>query len=244
MEACISLGGNIGEVATTFRQALRQLDDAPGATLIKASGLYESAPVGANAGKPFLNAAAILDTSLSPHELLALLQQIEDSHNRTRETHWGPRTLDLDLILFGQETIDTPELTVPHPHSWYRRFVVEPLAEIAPNVLHPSVELQFAQLQKWLASDNFRMSVHGPCELLDSSPEFLASLSTDFPGVTMNRSSGTVLEDVREVTVSFSDNLDPLPPFWLRGNPEQPEQFLRDLLNATRGEVSRVSRLD
>src|SRR5690242_4451407 len=118
----IALGGNLGPVRQTFADALDLLRDAPGVSIREVSPIHQTRPVGSAAGSEYANAAAALTTDLAPLALLDLLLSIENRLGRVRETHWGPRTLDLDLLLYGSETIDLPRLTVPHPHLWYRRF--------------------------------------------------------------------------------------------------------------------------
>ncbi len=129
----IGLGGNRGLVADTFRQALDRLDSLRGIDLVQLSPLFQTAPVGENAGAPFVNAVAELRTKLSPGNLLHALQETEDYFGRVRKVPGVPRTLDLDLLFYGSEIVRHPGLTVPHPACWYRRFVLDPLAEIAPD---------------------------------------------------------------------------------------------------------------
>jgi 2-amino-4-hydroxy-6-hydroxymethyldihydropteridine diphosphokinase len=244
VQAWISLGGNIGDVASTFRLALRQLRDAPGVQTVRSSSLYRSDSVGRDAGEPFLNAAATLETELTPLQLLDLFQQIELAHDRTRDTHWGPRTLDLDLILFGEQTIESARLTVPHSHCWYRRFVVEPLSEIAAEVQHPVLGWSFSQLRDWLAADEFPVLIHGPCRELDSPEKLARELETQFVGVALTRSTNDHPSANHQIAVSFSDDPDPLPAFWLRGDAKQPRQFLTNLLDAARGNIERIGPLE
>ncbi|MDA0587057.1 MAG: 2-amino-4-hydroxy-6-hydroxymethyldihydropteridine diphosphokinase [Planctomycetota bacterium] len=241
MQACISLGGNMGDVADTFRKTLRQLKNTTGVAHVEASRLYQSVPVGTDAGRPFLNAAATLDTSLTPIELLRLLQQIENSHQRIRETHWGPRTLDLDLILFGDQTVATPELTIPHPHCWYRRFVVDPLAEVAPEARHPEFELSVSQLKDVLYTNDFHIAVRGPDDLLIRLPELNRNFSSEFPGVLLLPFSEANSENSRQIVVSFLAADETPRPFRLRGRVDTAEQFLRDVLSAARGQVTQVA---
>src|SRR5262245_21273994 len=120
----IALGGNLGAVERSFEGALQRLADAPRCALVAASRLHRTAAVGTDAGPEFLNAAAEVATELAPLELLDLLQSIERDFGRIRGTHWGPRTLDLDLLFYGSEIIDLPRLVVPHPAVWHRRFVL------------------------------------------------------------------------------------------------------------------------
>ncbi len=124
------------------------LRDLPGSRVTAASSIFETAPVGPVPQGAFLNATAAVQTTLSARELLDRLQQIERSRDRDRagEQRWGPRTLDLDLVLYGDAIIDEPGLTVPHPRMHERRFVLEPLAEIAADTVVPTLGLTVRQL--------------------------------------------------------------------------------------------------
>jgi 2-amino-4-hydroxy-6-hydroxymethyldihydropteridine diphosphokinase len=133
----VGLGANLGDAAATVRAAFDALDTLPGTRCVARSSLYRSAPVDA-AGPDFVNAVAELRTELEPEALLAALHRIEARFGRERPYRHAPRTLDLDLLLFGKRCIDTPELTLPHPRWTERAFVVTPLAEIAPE-LAPAV---------------------------------------------------------------------------------------------------------
>lgn len=146
---CISLGGNRGNVADAFRHALQQLNDA-GYAIRCTSRTYRTAPVGPHAGDPFLNACAVLDTNLPPQRLLADLHACESAAGRARSVRWGARTLDLDLLTYGNRILNDPNLTLPHPGLLYRRFVLDPLVEIAPRVVHPVVRRTIAGLQQRL----------------------------------------------------------------------------------------------
>jgi 2-amino-4-hydroxy-6-hydroxymethyldihydropteridine diphosphokinase len=127
----IALGSNLGDRAGHIRSALRELEQSGDVHVLRCSSLHETAPAGGPPGQPrFLNAVAELQTELSPADLLARLAEIEQRHGRERTVRNGPRTLDLDLLLYHDEVIDQPELTVPHPRMWQRPFVTEPLAEI------------------------------------------------------------------------------------------------------------------
>ncbi len=137
--AFVGLGGNMGDAEATLRAALEQLDALPGTRLLAASSLYRTAPVGGIEQADFVNAVAQLHTILGPEELLQALFTIERSHgrDRAREQRWGPRTLDLDLLLYGEDEIDVEGLTVPHPRIAERAFVLVPLVEIAPDAVIP-----------------------------------------------------------------------------------------------------------
>lgn len=137
----VGLGGNIGDAATTLREALVELDGLPGTRLRRASRLYRTRAWGLEDQPDFINAVAMLETSFDARALLDELLAIERAHGRDREleTRWGPRTLDLDLLLFGQSEVDEPGLRVPHPHLHQRAFVLLPLLEIAPDAVIPGI---------------------------------------------------------------------------------------------------------
>ncbi len=129
----VGLGANLGDAAATVRAAFEALDALPGTRCVARSALYRSAPIEAQ-GADYINAVAQLQTQLSPAALLKELQAIEDRFGRERPYRNAPRTLDLDLLLYGQRRIVTPRLTVPHPRMHERAFVLAPLAEIAPDL--------------------------------------------------------------------------------------------------------------
>lgn len=133
---CIALGGNLGPVQDHFSEALALLAHA-GCRIAAVSSLYRSAPVGSRAAGDFLNAGALVDSDLSAEKLLELLLSIETRCGRTRESRWGARTLDLDLIFFGDAVYESERLVVPHPAGWFRRFVLDPTAELLPAFVHP-----------------------------------------------------------------------------------------------------------
>jgi len=133
----IGLGSNLDDPRAQVSTALQELAQLPESSLVTHSSLYRSDPVGPPGQPDYINAVAALDTQLSPETLLDALQAIEQAHQRVRKIHWGPRTLDLDLLLYGNETIATPRLSVPHPFMTQRNFVLWPLAEIAPELILP-----------------------------------------------------------------------------------------------------------
>jgi len=130
--AYVGLGANLGEAAQTVQEALSALDASPGLRLLQASGLYRTAPVGAG-GPDYINAVAAVTTQLNAPDLLGTLQSIEQHFGRQRPYRNAPRTLDLDLLLYGSARMDSCQLTVPHPRMWERAFVLVPLHEIAPQ---------------------------------------------------------------------------------------------------------------
>ncbi len=130
--ACVALGANLGDAVATVQQALRDVAGLPDTQLVKASSLYCSAPYEAQ-GPDFINAVALVHTQLSPLVLLHALQALELHSGRERPFKNAPRTLDLDLIFYGEVALATPELTLPHPRWHERAFVLQPLAEVWPE---------------------------------------------------------------------------------------------------------------
>jgi 2-amino-4-hydroxy-6-hydroxymethyldihydropteridine diphosphokinase len=135
--AYVGLGANLGETRRQLEAAIEELKHSPGTNAVRVSGLYRSAPVGYLQQPDFLNAVAQLDTELAPGALLDRLQEIERRHGRDRPFPGAPRTLDLDLLLYGDRVLAGPRLTVPHPRMHERAFVLEPLTEIAPDIAIP-----------------------------------------------------------------------------------------------------------
>ncbi len=131
----IALGGNVGDVRDTFRKAISNICGMAQAALAARSSDYTTPPWGDKQQDAFINAVIEIDTVLDPHALLFTLHKIEKKFGRDRaqERRWGPRTLDLDIIAYGDEQMTTPDLTLPHPRLFERAFVLVPLAEIAPD---------------------------------------------------------------------------------------------------------------
>jgi 2-amino-4-hydroxy-6-hydroxymethyldihydropteridine diphosphokinase len=136
VRACIGLGANLGDAHATLAQALHALAALPDSTLHATSSIYRSAPIDSS-GPDYVNAVVLLDTTLPAPALLVELQRIEGEHGRQRPYRNAPRTLDLDLLLYGDQCIATPTLTVPHPRLHERAFVLQPLAELAPGLVVP-----------------------------------------------------------------------------------------------------------
>lgn len=136
--AYIGLGANLGDARATIEAALVELTRTGGIDSVKASSLYRSAPVDAE-GPDFINATAEVTTTLEPLELLDALQAIEAAFGRTRPFQHAPRTLDMDLLLHGDCVVDSPRLLLPHPRLQQRAFVLLPLLELNPGLLHPQL---------------------------------------------------------------------------------------------------------
>lgn len=139
MRAYVGLGSNLGDREATIRRAVELLGERPGIEVVAVSTLRETDPVGYEDQPRFLNGAAALEVDLTARGLLDELLAVERDlgRDRSQETRWGPRTIDLDLLLYGEETVDEPGLTVPHPRLAERQFVLEPLCELAPELTLP-----------------------------------------------------------------------------------------------------------
>ncbi len=161
---CVALGANIGEPAVQIEAAFSALQALPDTRLLRRSSLYRSAPVGYADQPDFINAVAVIETALDPHALLAALLDIERAQGRVREFPNAPRTLDLDIVLYGDRVLQEPGLTIPHARMLERAFVMLPLAEVAPEARVPGHGLardlagkvdaaSVAQLQRISADD-------------------------------------------------------------------------------------------
>ena len=248
----IALGGNLRPVSETFHNALERLDNDPRVTVQRISRFYRTAPVGDDAGGEFLNAAVEIETDLEPIPLLDLLQSIETEFGRVRAFHWRPRTLDLDLILYGEEIIDLPRLRVPHPACWYRRFVLVPMAEIAAETLHPAKKLTFDELRSRLEVRPLPVALAGSNEQRRKS--LIELLSKEFPEVAMSHwkpsTSTEVLpalviwlgEEENAVTGTHASyrTLPETARLDASSSREEPQTFLRSVLQSALNEVIAV----
>lgn len=135
MRAYLALGSNLGARAEHLQNAVDALAAADGVTVVEVSAVYETDPVGGPEQGRFLNAVVALDTALTPHELLALAHRLEDAAQRVRVERWGPRTLDVDVLLVGDAVVSDPDLELPHPRMWERGFVLAPLHDVAPDLV-------------------------------------------------------------------------------------------------------------
>jgi len=149
----IGLGSNLENPKGQVQQALQELAALPLSRLVASSSLYATPPVGPQDQPDFINAVACLETHLSPLALLDQLQALEQRHRRRQLRHWGPRTLDLDLLLYGELTLHQPRLTVPHGQMHARAFVLVPLVEVATALQHP-ITLHQQPLNHWLTAVN------------------------------------------------------------------------------------------
>jgi 2-amino-4-hydroxy-6-hydroxymethyldihydropteridine diphosphokinase len=199
--AWISLGSNLGDRRAILDAAVVALAEVPGVSVLTVSSYYETKPIGGPPGQgSFLNAATHLKTTLDPHQLLAVLQRIENEAGRIRTVRWGERTLDLDILIFGTRFLDTRELKLPHPRLAFRRFVLEPLAEIAPNIVDTMTMRSIIDLLANLDRKPMLLAFEGPDGALKST--LLTRLVAELPAL------GLVERDlVRHVEPPF-DHLD------------------------------------
>ncbi len=142
--AYIGIGSNVGDKTDNCRKALELLSEA--GRIISVSSFYYTEPVGYREQEDFINAVAAVETNRSPADLLSECHSIEDRLGRTRTIQWGPRTADLDILLYGDSVMNSLDLVIPHPLMATRKFVLVPLAEIAPNVVHPVLKKTAKQL--------------------------------------------------------------------------------------------------
>jgi len=164
MATClIGLGSNLGDRRRALDQAVERLTRQPPVRLTARSRWHETAPVGGPPGQgPFLNGAVVLETSLEPETLLAVLAGVEADSGRRRAERWGPRPLDLDLLLYGELVWESPSLTIPHPRMAWRRFVLEPAAEVAADMVHPTTGWPIARLLEHLNTAVPYVAITGP----------------------------------------------------------------------------------
>ena len=155
MRAYVAIGANLGDRLATLRAAIDALANAENLLVHATSPLYETAPVGGPEDQPsFLNAVVQVETELSAHDLLDFLLSVERENNRTRDVRWGPRTLDLDILFYGDLVTVDSRLEVPHPRLHQRRFVLQPLADIAPDLVHPVLGKTVTELLAGLPDDD------------------------------------------------------------------------------------------
>ncbi len=154
----IGLGSNLSDPILQVQTALQSLNSLPDSRVLKTSSFYGSKPLGPQDQPDFVNAVCLLETALSPEELLKELQKIEVEQGRIKKRHWGERLIDLDILLFGQMTLSTEALTIPHSQMYLRDFVLIPLSEIAPNIDIPGMGPVKSLIEKLHESYLFSLS--------------------------------------------------------------------------------------
>jgi len=230
----IGIGANLGDARGAFDVAWDALGRANSIQRLVRSGLYRTRPVGAHAGGCFSNAVMGLSSTLPPLELLDLLLEIENELGRVRELRWGPRPLDLDLLYVDQELIQLPRLIVPHPAAWYRRFVLDPLVELAPQLRHPLLNQTMSELALLLNQRPLAIGCH---------PETWANLASGIHELTARFPEAHLVptdsgESIPHVVVRLFPE-EPSGPVWrgvpvaeLTTNPGDPLQRLIDFLSS------------
>lgn len=183
VRSLVALGSNLGSRQSLLDEAVGRISKLRGVDLLATSRWYETAAVGGPIDQPaFLNGALLLESALAPQALLAELQAIERAAGRDRTVHWGPRSLDLDLLLCGDAVVRNPELTLPHPWLALRRFVLEPAAEIAADMRHPLLGWTIGQMLAHLDAPPHYVALAGP---LGVGKTALARRLAERPGVEM-----------------------------------------------------------
>jgi 2-amino-4-hydroxy-6-hydroxymethyldihydropteridine diphosphokinase len=197
--ALLGLGANLGDRAATLNAAIGALDQRRATRVVRRSVFHETAPIGGPADQPaYLNAAVVVETQLAPEALLAELHTIEASLGRHRAVHWGPRTIDLDLLLYDDRVIDTPTLTVPHPRMSFRRFVLESAVEVAGDWVHPVSKTALSKLLANLQRTPTYIAIDGDLSRL-GEPEASA------PGVCSSDLATAVATSVDTRVISLPD---------------------------------------
>ncbi len=168
IRAYAAIGANIGNPVQTLKDAVQRIADHPGVCVDSASSVYRTPPVGPQDQPHFYNAVLALSTTLGPQDLLKAFLQIEKAFGRVRDVRWGPRTLDLDILIYGDLEIDEPGLTIPHPRMLERSFVLVPLLDLNPSMLHPAENERFEVLAGRLDSQDLERT---DVSLMSDHPE-------------------------------------------------------------------------
>lgn len=241
-ESWIGIGANLGDARAAFDAAWLDLGQHSAIQRRERSGIYHTNPVGAHAGGAFFNAVFSLTTTLPPLELLDLLQAIEAGLGRTCGLRWGPRPIDLDLLFVDQLVLSTPRLTLPHPAAWYRRFVIDPLAEVAPALSHPLLRETASQLRSRLTTRPLIVACQDSA--LASIAALQAVLQSRFPGVQLVRAGSNA--DAASICFRLHAD-DPAGPSWhgvpvadLTRTPGDPTQRVIDFLTSVVDQPRRV----
>ena len=156
----IGIGSNLGDKIDNCRKAINEITAF--AEIVNVSSLYETEPVGNEDQPNFINCAVEIKTDLSPHELLSHLNSVEDKLGRVRGEKWGPRVIDLDIIFYDDLVMKDDDLIIPHPRAHLRRFVLEPICEIAPDFIYPELEISILELLEKLGDSKMVIKLEQP----------------------------------------------------------------------------------
>ncbi len=147
----LGLGSNVGDRSANIARAKRLIGRVTGVRIVRVSPQIETKPVGYEDQPDFINAVVEIETALHPHDLLSAVKRIEREMGREETFRFGPRSIDIDILLYGDRVVDEPDLTIPHPRMHERLFVLEPLARIAPEVVHPVIRRRVVEIRDDLA---------------------------------------------------------------------------------------------
>lgn len=232
----IGIGANLGDARSAFAAAWHELGQHPHIQLGQRSGLYLTTAIGVQAGGTFTNAVFSVTTTLPPLELLTQLQSVENLLGRTHEVRWGPRPIDLDLLFTDQLVLRTPRLTLPHPAAWYRRFVLDPLVEVAPSLRHPLLNETISQLRARVTQRPLTVACFDSDVLhrLNSLPAriFLVDAARG--------ASADIVIRLHEPEISGATS-NGIPVADLTATPGDPVQRVTDFLNSISDEPKRTS---
>jgi 2-amino-4-hydroxy-6-hydroxymethyldihydropteridine diphosphokinase len=219
----LGLGSNLGDSEATLPAALAEIAALPDVQVVRHSSSYRTRPVGGPpAQSDYLNGAAVVETKIAPLTLLAELQQIEARHGRVRTERWVPRTLDIDILLYGNDVAETQMLVLPHPRMSYREFVLQPAAEIAHRMLHPVIGWPIEQLLLHLRAASDALAVVSPSEPLRTQ---LASLLID-------QRRARPIDRARFATADHH-----WPPLWTTWLEMPARKTQREAITPTKGEL-------
>lgn len=232
----VALGGNLGETARRFDAALDALRRSD-FRLVARSDNYRSGAMGAEAGDFYLNAVAEFDSELPPPEQLAWLHEIEARFGRERNTVWGPRTLDLDLLYCDDQRIHSATLTLPHPHAWYRRFVLQPMCDLAAEFVHPDWGRTQRELLDVIDLRPLPVWWIGPAFPTISVQ---TDLKRDFPQAEIAAAEAPMIGGLNISAETEFARRGPGPIVDLSQLPGSPHDALRRVLEAALGECRRI----
>ncbi|MDB5344445.1 MAG: sulD [Schlesneria sp.] len=236
MRVCwIGIGGNLGNSHEVFDVAWDELAPQLDLQLGLRSGIYHTSPVGQHAGDTFSNAVFSLSTTLEPAQLLTRLQAVEISLGRKKNVRWGNRPIDLDLLFVDQMVMDEPSLTIPHRAAWYRRFVIDPLFEVAPALRHPLLNQTITELKVRLSTRPLII------ECLDSPPPQSVDLTSRFPDARFVTGGKPASIGFQLSGVPLATTGEGVPIADITNTPGGTNQRITDFLTSVLDEPQRVS---